>query len=68
MITHTDVISVTDLRTNTREILENAHFRGRHYTIERAGSPMAVILDVAEYERWRKLAEAMLEQMNSQES
>jgi prevent-host-death family protein len=44
-------ISVTDLRDGTREVLENAHFRGQHYVIERAGQPMAVILGIDEYER-----------------
>jgi hypothetical protein len=45
------IINVTDLRVATREILENAHFRGQHYVVERAGQPMVVILAVDEYER-----------------
>ena len=44
-------INVTDLRTETREILENAHFRGWHYIVQRAGQPMIAILDHEEYER-----------------
>jgi len=44
-------INVTDLRTETREILENAHFRGWHYIVQRAGQPMIAILDHDEYER-----------------
>lgn len=44
-------ISVTDLRDGTREVLENAHFRGQHYVVQRAGHPMAVILGIDEYER-----------------
>ena len=44
-------INVTDLRTETREILENAHFRGWHYVVQRAGQPMIAILDHDEYER-----------------
>lgn len=44
-------INVTDLRTETREILENAHFRGWHYIVQRAGQPMIAILDNEEYER-----------------
>jgi prevent-host-death family protein len=43
-------ITVTDLRNCTRTVLEDVHFRGRRYVIERAGQPMAVILDVTEYE------------------
>ncbi len=44
-------INVTDLRTETREIIENAHFRGWHYIVQRAGQPMIAILDHDEYER-----------------
>ena len=44
-------INVTDLRTETREILENAHFRGWHYIVQRAGQPMIAILDHDVYER-----------------
>lgn len=51
MKTEPEAISVTDLRERTREILENAHFRGRRYVIERAGREMVVILDVEEYRR-----------------
>jgi chromosomal replication initiation ATPase DnaA len=43
--------NLTDLRTETREILENAHFRGWHYIVHRAGQPMIAILDHDEYER-----------------
>ena len=34
MKTEPETISVTDLRERTREILENAHFRGRQYRVE----------------------------------
>jgi prevent-host-death family protein len=44
-----EVITVTELRNMTREIIENAHFRGRQYVVERAGQPMVVILGVQEY-------------------
>ncbi len=50
-------INVTDLRTETREILENAHFRGWHYMVLRAGQPMVAILDHDEYQRLVVLAE-----------
>ena len=49
-------INVTDLRTETREILENAHFRGWHYIVQRAGQPMIAILDHEEYERLLAIA------------
>lgn len=51
MSTSAKTISVTDLRVTTREVLENAHFRGRHYVVVRAGQPMAVILGIDEYRR-----------------
>lgn len=44
-------ITVTDLRTQTREILENVNFRGWRYVVERAGQPMAALLNVEEFER-----------------
>ena len=46
-----ETITVTDLRVGTREILENAHFRGRHYIVERAGQRMAVIMGIEDYQR-----------------
>jgi|WetSurMetagenome_2_1015567.scaffolds.fasta_scaffold1727409_1 hypothetical protein len=51
MKTEPETISVTDLREHTREILENAHFRGRRYRVERAGQAMAMILGIDEFER-----------------
>jgi prevent-host-death family protein len=53
-----ETLSVTALRERTREILENAHFRGRRYVIERAGQEMAVILGVEEYRRLTTQASA----------
>ena len=44
-------INVTDLRTVTREMLENVHLRDWHDSVERAGQPMIAILDHDEYER-----------------
>ena len=44
-------ISVTELRVSTREILDSAHFRGRHYIVERNGRPLVAILGVDEYQR-----------------
>ncbi|MCX7706769.1 MAG: type II toxin-antitoxin system Phd/YefM family antitoxin [Anaerolineae bacterium] len=51
MRTEPETISVTELRERMREVLENAHFRGRRYVVERAGQEMAVILGVEEYRR-----------------
>lgn len=46
-----ETISVTELREHTREVLENACFKGRRYRVERAGQPMVVIMGVEEYGR-----------------
>jgi prevent-host-death family protein len=43
--------SVIALRNSTRQVIENAHFRGRRYLVERAGQPMVVVLGIEEYER-----------------
>lgn len=51
MVGDSRTISVTDLRVGTRQILENAHFRGIRYVVERAGQPMVAILSVEEYQR-----------------
>lgn len=53
-------ISVTELRERTREILENAHFRGRRYRVERAGQEMVVILGVEEYRRLLAISRPVL--------
>lgn len=44
-----EVITVTELRNMTREIIERAHFRNQRYIVERAGQPMVVILGAQEY-------------------
>lgn len=46
-----ELISVTYLREHTREVLENACFKGKCYQVERAGQPMVVIVGVEEYGR-----------------
>lgn len=45
-----ETISVTELRNSTRQVIENAHFRGRRYLVERAGQPMVFIMGFEEYE------------------
>jgi len=47
----TKTINVTDLRISTREIVDGAYFRGRHYIVKRNGRPMVVVLGVEEYEQ-----------------
>lgn len=45
----TTVVSATDLRTNTRDILERAKFRGEHFVVESFRKPMVAIVGIQEY-------------------
>lgn len=47
--TDPQVISSTLLRTKTRDILEQAKFRGEHFIVETFGKPMVAIVGVEEY-------------------
>jgi len=51
MNANSKTINVTDLRIYTREIMDGAYFRGRHYVVKRNGRPMVVVLGVEEYAR-----------------
>jgi len=53
-----EVITVTELRNMTREVIERAHFRNQRYIVERAGRPMVVIVDVEEYHRLVRVLES----------
>jgi antitoxin (DNA-binding transcriptional repressor) of toxin-antitoxin stability system len=43
------VISATTLRTKTRDILEQAKFKGEHYIVETFGKPMVAIVGIDDY-------------------
>ena len=43
------IISSTLLRTKTRDILEQAKFKGEHFIVETFGKPMVAIVGVDEY-------------------
>ena len=43
------VISSTDLRVKTRDIIESAKFKGQHYIVETFGKPMAAIVGIDDY-------------------
>lgn len=45
-------------RKNLGRLLEETFYRGDEFIIERAGKPMAVLISVQEFERWRKQREA----------
>lgn len=44
------VVSATDLRTRTRDIVERARFSGEFFIVQRHGRPMAVLLGMQEFE------------------
>jgi hypothetical protein len=48
-MTSPQVISATQLRTKTRDILELARFRGEHFIVETFGKPMVAIVGIDEY-------------------
>lgn len=58
--TDPQIISSTLLRTKTRDILEQAKFRGEHFIVETFGKPMVAIVGVDEY--WDLLNQARTEQ------
>jgi hypothetical protein len=43
------VITSTDLRVKTRDIIEGAKFNGQHYIVETFGKPMVAIIGIDEY-------------------
>ena len=53
------VISTTEVRRNLTSVIQRIRKRKEHAIIEQSGSPVAVILSVAEYEqllRYKRLA------------
>ncbi len=42
-------ISATELRSRTRDVIERVRFRGEHFIIQTFGKPVAVILNLDEY-------------------
>jgi hypothetical protein len=57
--TDPQIISSTLLRTKTRDILEQAKFKGEHFIVETFGKPMVAIVGVDEY--WDLLNQARAE-------
>ena len=49
--TRTTTITVTDLRTDLRKHLEQAHYKGTHFLVERNHEPFVVMLGIEEYRR-----------------
>jgi prevent-host-death family protein len=49
-MTEATAINATDLRVQTRDIIERARFKGEHFIIHNFGKPVAVILGIEEYQ------------------
>jgi hypothetical protein len=58
--TDPQIISSTLLRTKTRDILEQAKFKGEHFIVETFGKPMVAIVGVDEY--WNLLNQVRAEE------
>ena len=48
-MTEPKVISATELRTKTRDILEEARFSGGQFIVETFGKPMVAIVGIEQY-------------------
>ncbi len=46
-------ISSTELRQNTRDLMDRVHFRGEHLIIENFHRPIAVVISYEDYMRVR---------------
>ena len=51
------VVTSTDLRVKTRDIIEDAKFKNRHFIVETFGKPMVAIIGIDEYNQLMKLKE-----------
>lgn len=52
------VISATELRVKTRDIVEEAKFKNKHFIVETFGKPMVAIIGVDEYHELMRLKES----------
>ena len=51
------VISSTELRVKTRDIVEEAKFENKHFIVETFGKPMVAIIGIDEYNELMRLKE-----------
>jgi prevent-host-death family protein len=54
-------INAVKARGSLGQILEEVHYRGDQYIIERSGKPMAAVVPVEQYEQWRSEREAFFQ-------
>jgi prevent-host-death family protein len=43
------LISASNLRTQTRDVMERVRFRGEHFIVQTFGKPVAVIISIEDY-------------------
>ncbi len=48
-------INATELRTNTRDLMERVKYHGEQFIVETFGRPMAVIISFEDFNRIKKL-------------
>ena len=51
-------VNAVRARGKLGEILDEVHYRGDQYIIERSGKAMAAVVPVEQYEQWRKERDA----------
>ena len=51
------VLSSTDLRVKTRDIMEDAKFKNKHFIVQTFGKPMVAIIGIDEYNELMRLKE-----------
>ena len=60
-------IAAYEARRKFGQLIEEAYYRKDSFVVERSGRPMAVIVPIDTYERWKRLAKervfAMLEEV-----
>lgn len=50
-------ISATDLRVQTRDIIERARFKSERFLVQTFGKPVAVIIGIEDFNRLLQLAQ-----------
>ena len=58
-------INATELRIQTRDILERARFKGERFLIQTFGRPVAVIMGIEEYDTLARAAKQARKMSNS---
>ena len=49
-------IGAYEARRRFGQLIEEAYYKRDHFIVERSGRPMAAIVSIEDYEKWRRLA------------